>query len=144
MESLRVQDLIIETMTIPTRTQIPGILEYGQEGTLCMMTGMVTTKIGEDQDILAVITEHITTTHQSNIIADTVGPSTSTDSLMIGGSTGVLDRADTTRTSTDTVQVTVRTDTENKNRWVENNTTQGTIRTIRGIVRSTNYLFSAH
>ena len=113
----------------------PHILEATMKGGLCMMTGMVTTKTGGDQDILAVIKDvltTITTTHKSNIITDTVSPSTSTDSLMIGDSTGVPDRADTTRNSTEATRSTVSTDTENKNRWVENNTTPGTIRTTRG------------
>ena len=61
--------------------QTPSILEA------TMMTGMVTTKTGGDQDILAVLTDvltTITTTHRSNIITDTVSPSTSTDSLTGG------------------------------------------------------------
>ena len=110
------------------------MLEDTVEGTLCMTTGMVTTKAGGNQDILAVITENITTTHQSNNITDIESPSTSTDSLMIGGSTGGLDRADTVRNSTEITRITVSIDTENKNSGVENNTLPGIIRTIRGTI----------
>ena len=128
----------IQHLKTTTNLQTPGILEDTVEGTLGVMTGLVTTKKGGDQDILAVIiTEHlttITTTHQSNNIVDTGSPSTSTDSLMIGGSTGVLDRADTTRNSADTTRITVSTGTENKNRWEENTTIPEIIRIMKGII----------
>ena len=75
------------------------------EGTLCMTTGMVTTQTGGNQDILAVITENIATTHQSNNITDIESPSTSTDSRMIEGSTGGLDRADIVRNSTEITRI---------------------------------------
>ena len=105
------------------------------EGTLCITTGMVTTKTGRSQDILVITENNITTTHQSNNITDIESPSTSTDSRMIGGSTGGLVRADTIRNTTDTTQITVSTDTENKNREVENNTIQGVMKVIRGIIK---------
>ena len=62
---------------------------------------------------------------------------------MIGGSTGVQDWADSTRTSTDTTQITDRTDTENKNRGVEIITIPETFRTMTGIFEQTSYSFSA-
>ena len=138
MENLRVKNLKT-TANLPTPEDIV-------EVTMCMMSGMVTTQTGGDQDILAVIKEHITTittTQQCKIIADTVSPSTSTDSRMTGSSTGGLDRADTTRNSTDTNQNTVRTDIENKNRGVENHSTPEIMRGIIINVRPTNYLSSA-
>ena len=85
----------------------------------------------------------ITTTQQCNIIADTGSPSTSTDSRMIGSSTGVLDSADTTRNSTETNQNIVRTDIENKNRGVENHSTPEIMRGIIISVRPTNYHLSS-
>ena len=112
--------------------QTPDLLEGRVVGT---QTGMVTTKTGGSRDILAVTTENIRTTHQNNTIADIESPSTSTDSRMIGGSTGGLVRADTIRKTTDTTQITVSTDTENKNREVENNTIPGIMKVIRGIIK---------
>ena len=124
------------TIELPTKDTVENTLEE----TKAMMTEKVKDiKTGGDQDKMAVIIEVITTTHRSSNIADTGSPSTSTstDSLMIGGSTGVLDRADTTRNRTDTIQSTVRTVTENKNKTIP-----GTIRTMKGIIRPTHYLCS--
>ena len=130
-------------MMITTKLSTQDTIENTPEDIETTMTGKVTDiKTGGDMDILAIITGVITTTHMSNNIADTGSPSTSTDSLMIGGSTGDLDRADTTRNSTDTIQSTVRTDIENKNRWGENNTIPEIIKTIRGMISSTNFKFS--
>ena len=132
MENLRIQNL----KTI-TDIQTPETVEDTMEEALCMMTGMVIKETGGGQDILAVIGDQIkaiTTTHQSNVITDTVIPSTSTGSLIIGGSTGVQDRADTTKNSTDTTRSTVSTDTENKIRWGVNNTLPEITRIIRGII----------
>ena len=89
-------------MMITTKLSTQDTIENTLEDIETTMTGKVTDiKTGGDMDILAIITGVITTTHMSNNIADTGSPSTSTDSLMIGGSTGGRHHQEQYRHNTD-------------------------------------------
>ena len=92
-------------MMITAKLSTQDTLENTLGDTKTTMTGKVTDiKAGGDMNILAIITEAITTiatTHMSNNIADTGSPSTSTDSLMIGGSTGGRHHQEQYRHNTD-------------------------------------------
>ena len=118
MESIKMEDLKVDTRMTATKAQTQDITIETLGETQDIMTGMIKEIFQEAGEVivtLADITEIITTTHKddnrSNNIKDTEGPST--DNLeMTGGSTGTL-----YRTSTDTVQITVNsTDTEMKHR----------------------------